>query len=162
MALSSDIAATYRGPGKVIARLLGYGIREDRALAMLMGGCFVMFIAQWPRLARDAHFSGGSVGEVIGGEFATMIFVLPLLFYLLAFAAHGLMRLLKGQGDSYNARLALFWSFLAVSPLILLQGLVAGFIGPGLQLELVKLLCWLVFLWFGFSGLRKAYWGAQG
>ncbi|NKX72530.1 YIP1 family protein, partial [Rhodobacteraceae bacterium R_SAG3] len=55
MAVTTDITATYRGPRKVIARLLAMGPREDRLLAFVMGACVLMFIAQMPRLAREAH-----------------------------------------------------------------------------------------------------------
>ncbi|MBC7180364.1 MAG: YIP1 family protein [Roseovarius sp.] len=53
---------------------------------------------------------------------------------------------------------ALFWAFLAASPLILLHGLVAGFVGPGPGLQAVGLLWLLVFLWFWVSGLIEAEW----
>jgi hypothetical protein len=43
--------------------------------------------------------------------------------------------------------------------LILLHGLVAGFVGPGVELQAVGLLWLLVFLWFWMSGLIEAEWG---
>ena len=54
MAITENILATYRDPSKVLIRLLSLGPREDRALAYLMGACILVFIAQWPKLARDA------------------------------------------------------------------------------------------------------------
>jgi len=45
---------------------------------------------------------------------------------------------------------------LAASPLVLLHGLVAGFIGPGPGLQGVGLIWLVVFLWFWLSGLRQA------
>ncbi|MER3352422.1 MAG: hypothetical protein RLQ73_00450, partial [Hoeflea sp. D1-CHI-28] len=59
----------------------------------------------------------------------------------------------------YGSRLALFWAFLAASPLLLLYGLVAGFIGPGAGLTGVGVGWVAVFLWFWLSNLREAEWG---
>ncbi|MBZ0123482.1 MAG: YIP1 family protein, partial [Roseovarius sp.] len=55
MPVTTDIVASYRGPRAVMRRLLAMGPNEGRALAILMAGCAVTFIGQWPRLARDAH-----------------------------------------------------------------------------------------------------------
>ncbi|MBT6542661.1 MAG: YIP1 family protein, partial [Rhodobacteraceae bacterium] len=55
MGVVSDIVATYRQPRRVMRRLLSMGKREDRALAFVMAGCTVVFMSQWPVLARQAH-----------------------------------------------------------------------------------------------------------
>ena len=159
MPVTSDIAATYRGPGRVLRRLLGMGTREDRALVILMAGCVVVFIAQWPRLAREAHLTGQDLYPLLGGTLMAWLFIAPLVFYALAFVSYGLLRALGGRLSGFDARLALFWAFLAASPLILLHGLVAGFIGPGLELKLIGALWLAVFLWFWIAGMRAAGWG---
>ncbi|MDU8911020.1 YIP1 family protein [Aestuariicoccus sp. MJ-SS9] len=156
MALTTDITATYRGPGAVMRRLLAMGQNEARALAFLMGACCVMFIAQWPRLAREAHLEGTELNMLLGASLMGLMFIAPLLFYLLAFVSHLVARLMRGQGTGYGARLALFWSLLAASPLILLHGLVAGFIGPGLELQIVGVVWFGVFLWFWLRALIVA------
>lgn len=160
MALTRDIPATYRGPRAVIRSLLALGPREDRALAYVMGACAVMFIAQWPRLSREAHLLGKDLNMEMGGALLGTVFILPLMLYVLAGAVHLIIRALRGQGSAYHSRLALFWALLASSPLALLYGLVAGFVGPGSQLQLIGVLWLGVFLWFWISGLREAYWGA--
>ena len=55
-----------------------------------------------------------------------------------------------------SGRSPLFWALLASSPLMLLHGLVAGFIGPGIQLQSVGLVWLAVFLWFWIRGLIAA------
>ncbi|NKX36750.1 YIP1 family protein [Rhodobacteraceae bacterium R_SAG4] len=159
MAVTADITATYRGPRKVIARLLAMGPREDRLLAFVMGACVLMFIAQMPRLAREAHLTGQELNMLLGGALLGIIFIAPLALYALAMISHFLMRMIGGQGDGYCGRLALFWAMLASSPLLLLNGLVAGFIGPGPALSAVGILWVVVFFWFWISGLIEAYWG---
>lgn len=162
MAVTRDIAATYRGPASVVRRLLGMGAREDRALAFLMSACAVMFIAQWPRIARDTYLAspdtwGDDLQMEIGGALLAMLCLAPLIFYTLAALVHAVARVIGGQGSPFASRLALFWALLAASPLALLNGLVAGFIGPGLQLQLVGLAWFVAFLWFWISGLREAH-----
>jgi len=156
MPVTGDIVATYRGPGRVIERLQANGVREDRALVFLMLGCTIVFIAQLPRLSREAHLSGQDLNMAMGGALLGWLFLAPLIFYALAGLSQLVARLLGGQGNGYGARLALFWALLAASPLLLLHGLVAGFIGPGPGLQAVGLIWLGVFLWFWVSGLRQA------
>ncbi|WP_299148001.1 YIP1 family protein [uncultured Tateyamaria sp.] len=152
MALTHNIAATYRGPGRVIRRLLDLGQREDRALAYLMGACALIFVAQLPRLSREAHLTGQDLDMLMGATLMAWLFIAPLLFYAIAFLVRGIGRVLGGRGDAYGARLALFWALFASTPLILLHGLVAGFVGPGLETQIVGLIWCCVFLWFWIGG----------
>lgn len=156
MPVTTDILATYRGPGRVIDRLLEMGQREDRALAILMAGCSMVFVAQMPRLAREAHLTGQELNMLLGGALLGWVVIAPLIFYVIAAASHVMAKLFGGRGEWYGARLALFWALLAASPLLLLQGLVAGFIGPGTELKIVGGLWVAVFSWFWISGLRQA------
>lgn len=156
MSIARDIAATYRGPGRVIRDVLAMGQREDRALAYVMGACALMFVAQLPRLAREAHLTGDDLNMLMGASLMGLIFIAPLMFYALGGLSHVIAKLLGGRGSFYTARMALFWALLAASPLILLHGLVAGFIGPGPQLTLVGAVWFIVFLWFWITGLVHA------
>ncbi|MCA1286929.1 YIP1 family protein [Salipiger bermudensis] len=156
MSLSREILATYRGPGKVVARLLSQGPREDRALMLVMAACALFFIAQMPALSRQAHLEETELNPLLGGALLAWLVLAPLLFYLVAFLSHLVAKLFGGKGSAYGARLALFWALLAATPLVLLNGLVAGLMGPGLQLTLVGLVWFAVFLWFWLSGLAAA------
>lgn len=156
MAITRNITATYRRPGKVVAGLLSLGRREDRALAYLMAGCLVVFIAQLPRLAREAHLTGEDLNMLMGASLMAWIFIAPLVLYVLAAVSHFVAKLFRGRGTHYGARLALFWALLASSPLMLLNGLVAGFIGPGLELQIVGFIWFTAFSWFWISGLLTA------
>lgn len=161
MPVTTDIVATYRGPRRVVRRLLDMGVREDRALMMLVVACIVVFVGQWPRLAREAHLTDQPLNPLLGGTLLAWVFIAPLLFYMIALISHGVARLARGQGTAYGARLALFWAFLASSPLILLHGLVAGFVGPGAGLQLVGIIWCGVFGWFWLSGLYEAEWSRK-
>ncbi|MCE0504635.1 YIP1 family protein [Roseivivax sp. GX 12232] len=159
MAVSTDILASYRGPGAVFRRRLAAGPREDRALALLMAACLLYFLSRLPALARQAHLAGEELNPLLGGALFGWIFIAPLVFYGLAALSHIVLRALGGRGSWYGARLALFWSLLAASPLVLLNGLVAGFIAEGPALTLVGLLWIGVFLWFWITGLKVAEYG---
>ncbi|WP_147105345.1 YIP1 family protein [Tateyamaria sp. syn59] len=152
MAITRNIGATYRGPGRVVRQLLSLGEREDRALAYLMASCVLIFIAQLPRLAREAHLTGEDLNMLMGASLMALIFIAPLLFYAIALLARVVGRVFGGTGTAYGARLALFWALLASSPLILLHGLVSGFIGPGMEKQAVGLIWFLVFMWFWIGG----------
>lgn len=157
MPFTQDIAATYRRPGRVVRRLVQAGPREDRALAILMGACVILFVAQWPRLSREAYLSGQDINGLLAGALAAWLLFAPLGFYFLAWLAHLLARLLRGRGPSFNARIALFWGLLAATPLGLLTGLVAGFIGPGPAFTLVGLIWIGVLFWFWIAGMLAVY-----
>ena len=83
-------------------KLLALGVREDRALAYLMGACLVMFVAQWPKLARQAHTSGEELDALLGANLMGFVFVAPLVFYIVAGIARGIGRLLGGSGTGYG------------------------------------------------------------
>ncbi len=164
MPVTSDIAATYRRPGTVVAEHLARGVSEPRALAFLFGACVLMFIAQWPGIARNAHLSNpdfvgnadtGLQAALAGALFSTVM-ILPLILYGVAALTQAFAWVIRRPIDGYAARLALFWALLASSPLALLNGLVEGFIGVGLELTLVGALWFGAFLWFWISGLRAA------
>ena len=160
MPVTTDIVATYKGPRRVMRRLLEMGTREDRALIILVAGCVVMFIGQWPKLAREAHLTDQALNPLLGATLMAWVFVAPLLFYALGLASHWAARALGGKGTAFGARLALFWALLAASPLVLLNGLVAGFVGPGAALQAVGIAWCVAFFWFWIAGLTEAEWGA--
>ena len=131
MALLHDIPMAYPHPRRIMARKLAGGVREDRAFAYLLGACGVFFVAQWPRLARQADLDATiSLEARLGGALMGWLVLAPLAMYGLAAVVHILTRPFRGQGSWFTSRLALFWSFLALSPLVLAHGIVAGVIGP--------------------------------
>lgn len=163
MSVTTDIVRTWRRPRTVIRDLLGQGRREDRAIVFLMISCFLIFVAQWPRLRRvsegyepspwpeDMNFEG-----MMTYTFFAAVIVLPLVMYGVAALSHLVAKLFGGKGSFYTARLALFWTLLAMSPLILFYGLVRGLIGPGDQATLVGGVGGLAFVIIWLACLREA------
>jgi hypothetical protein len=156
MAVTRDIVEAHWRPRPVMARLLAMGQREDRALAMLMGSCFLLFMAQWPYRARQAHETGGTLTDTIQHDAVGLIFVLPLLAYGLAALLRLVTRAFGGKADFYSARLALFWALLASSTGVVLAGMVKGFIGPGPGHTAVGAIWLVIFLWILINSLIEA------
>lgn len=130
------------------------GADDGLALTWLVVAAILFFIAQLPGLSRDLHLAEASdtfYPQALGRFFGVM--VAALVAYPLAALTHLVARAIGGKGRWLDARLALFWALLASAPLVLFQGLVAGFIGPGAQLTLVSVLTGIAFLWIWINGL---------
>jgi hypothetical protein len=156
MPVTTDIAASYRRPGKVMRDHLERGATEARALAFLMGSCLILFVAQWPGLARQAHLTETELTPQLAAALMATILILPLVLYTLAWITQLGSIAIRRPISGLAARLALFWALLASTPLVLLNGLVEGFIGEGLEQQIVGFLWFVIFLWFWISSLRAA------
>jgi hypothetical protein len=163
MPVTQDIMRTWRGPRRVMRDLLDQGRREDRAIAYLMISCFLIFVAQWPRLSRQAagfELAPGAevpaLDRLMAYEFLAWLMIWPLFLYILAALTHLVAKILGGKGDYYGARLALFWSMLATVPVLLLHGLMAGFVGPGPQTNLIGAIWVAAFTIIWVQSLREA------
>ena len=154
MSATGDIVQSYRSPRVVMRRHLARGISEGRVFIFLVAACLLVFIAQWPRLSREAFLDTTVPLEArLGAAMWGWLFVAPLIFYVIAWLSYLVARVIGGRGTAYGARLALFWSLLAVTPLWLLQGLVAGFIGEGPQLVVAGILLLAGFGWVWINSL---------
>lgn len=148
MSVTANILRSWREPRAVMRGLLAGGRREDRALMFLMGACFVIFLAQWPRLTRMAQEGAEApLQAMLGGALFAWLFIAPLLFYGIAALLRMLFVALRRPIGWYEARLALFWSLLAASPLWLLNGLMNGVVGQGLVTVIVGFAILAAFFW---------------
>ena len=150
MAVLSDIWRGWRDPAGLMRIKLGQG--EGAALAVVMGSCALIFVAQWPRLAREATLHPDVPMEArLGGALMGIVFVLPLILYAVAAASQLIARAIGRKVDGYGARVALFWALLCLTPLLFLHGLAQGFLGQGAAVSLLGL---LVLAGFGYLWLR--------
>ena len=163
MSISNDVLRAWVRPRAVMRRLLDAGERENRALAILMAGCLLIFVAQWPRLVRlsegidlPAGAEAQELSQLIAYSLVSWLIVWPLIFYIAAGITRILARVVRGKGTGYGARLAMFWAVLASSPAALLYGLLAGFNGETLGTQAVGAV-WLVgFVWIWIQSLRES------
>jgi hypothetical protein len=150
MGLISDIGLAWRAPGRLIRAKLAGGVREDRALALAMAVGLMVFVAQWPRLAREAHLDPLVPFDArMGGALLGAVFILPLILYLVAALSHLVARALGGGGSWFGARLTLFWAMLASTPAMLLHGLASALTGPGAVADMIGAIvaCGFLYLW---------------
>lgn len=82
------------------------------------------------------------------------LFLMPLVVMTMALVVQLLLRAFGTRIEGFESRLALVWALAAASPVMLLQGLTQGFMGPGPALTLVNLLAGAAFLVFWIAGLR--------
>lgn len=156
VSVTRDIPRAWLRPRVVMAEHLARGLRDDTAFVFLMVGCSLVFVSQLPRLSREAFLRGEDFMILMGGTLMAWVFLAPLLFYILALISHVAARLFGGRGTGLGARISLFWALLAVSPAMLLNGLTAGFIGPGPALSAVGLVTFAGFFWIWLSSLYVA------
>lgn len=147
--------------------LLDRGTREDRALAIVMGACFLMFLAQLPLLARLANLSTEAAAldaarpvldqnQLFGTAFVAWMMIAPLALYAIAWLSYLVLWVLRVQVTGYGVRLGLFWSFLAATPLALFLGLLQGLNGPGPGTQAVGFVWIGALLWFSVQTVREA------
>ena len=173
MSVTTDIPRAWIRPAQVMRERLTAGVDDRVAFVYVAVGSVLGFVAQLPALVRrarepDAAFetalreesaaNGLDVpADIVDAKFEALIsgallgwlFLMPLVLYGLAFLSHLVARLAGGRGTPLRARVALFWSFLATMPGLLLLGLTVGFVGPGPAQALVGLvtLCGFVWIW---------------
>ena len=150
MAIVPDIVKGWRDPAGLVRTKLGQG--EGTTLAVLIGACGLIFVAQWPRLAREAHLNPEVPLEaLLGAALLGLVFVLPLFFYGLAAVSRIVARGFGHRISGFGARVALFWAMLCLTPLLLLHGLAVGFLGQGAAVGALGL---LVLVGFGYLWVR--------
>ena len=156
MAVSTDVFRTWRRPRRVMRSLLAMGQREDRAIAYLMIGCFVLFISRLPALQRMAVLEEGDFTRDASYAFFGVMMILPLIFYGIAALSRLVTRAMGGGGTWFTARLALFWALLASTPMALFYGLLQGLNGDAPGTQIVGILWFVGFLVIWLQCLREA------
>ncbi len=144
--LTSEILTTYRYPRLSFERQLAKNVGDDRILFYGMLACFLAFVARIPSLYHDSMPSGSPpVYAVVSFHFAVSLLMAPLLLYSIAAVSHILARAFGGRGNWRSARLALFWTVLAMSPLVLFAGIVGVAAHPWISGTLLILIAILFF-----------------
>ncbi len=155
MAFLTDIVESWRRPAAVVRRHLDRGQSEPFAFTLLLAFLILAFIAQWPQVARvTAETPDVPVAPQMLGRAMALLATIPLWYALAALGRLG-ARAIGGRGTWYGARVALFWALCAVTPLVLLTGLVGGMIGPGVQLATIGVVTFVAFGLFWLVNLRE-------
>ncbi|WP_232962440.1 hypothetical protein [Paracoccus tegillarcae] len=127
----------------------------DRTLlVVLLAAMLIFLIAQAPGHARAAELDPSIPLEArISGAIMAVMFLMPVIAYAVAALVSALSRLTGRPLDPRHSRLALFWALLAISPAMLLSGLVAGFLGDGPALTLTRAVAGIGFVVIWGAGI---------
>jgi hypothetical protein len=148
MSVTRNIIRTYRDPAAVVRGLAQGDLREPQVMFFALLACGLIFVAQWPILSRAATLDPSVTFEQrMGGAMFGIMFLLPLMLYGLAAVLKLGLRLSGRKVPGIFARLALFWSLLAVTPLMLVQGGLSAFLGPVGVTQVFGFVVLLVFLY---------------
>ena len=90
----------------------------------------------------------------MAGALTAVLLMMPLVAYAVASLVALASRLTRWRLAAEDSRLALFWALLAISPAMLLAGLVEGLIGPGPALTITRLIAGIGFLFIWGGGIR--------
>jgi hypothetical protein len=155
MAVTTDILASWRAPRVGVRQHLARGVSEPFAFTLLLVFLILTIIGQWPVSGREAVLAQepSAMPRLLARALAVLA-TIPF-WYGLAALSRLIAKAFGGQGSWYSARIALFWALAVVSPLMLLQGLVAGMIGPGPGLWLIVVIVGLAFFWLWLTMLHE-------
>ena len=156
MSVVSNVLYTYRSPSKAFERMYARPDSEATSLGYLMGACFLTYVAQWPYLARQAHLEEFNLQTSLAASLLAWLLIAPLLLYTLAIVLYFFHKFFKGSKTSAQIRVGLFWSFLAATPLMMLFGLVKGFLGHGTAESIVGFFWFVAFFYFIFCAVLRA------
>lgn len=146
------ILQSWWAPRRVVRDLSG--MPESGKLVVLMAAMLIFLIAQAPLRAREAQLDPSVPFDArMGGAMLAVMFLMPLLAYGAASLTALVSRVTPWRLGGDDARLALFWALLAVAPAMLLWGLVAGLLGPGVPEVLSRSLVGIGFLGIWGAGI---------
>lgn len=156
MSVIRNMARTYRSPRAVTRGMIAQGIAEPQVLVFGLLSCGLIFVAQWPGLSRAATLDPSVTFEQrMGGALFAIMFILPLVLYGVAGLLQLAVRVMSGPVQGLHVRLVLFWSLLSVTPLMLVQGTLAAFLGATEAVTAFGFVVAAVFLYIVGAGLLE-------
>lgn len=148
MSLVANIGQAYRAPRAAFRQELDR-LREPRSLMIVVLFCLLSFIARMPEVSALSHLAEDDAetrSARFGAMFVATVLFAPLVLYVLGFVAHAILSLFGGRASWAEARLALFWSALVTSPLVLTGGVLKVF-SPDVGFLVAQILTAVVFFW---------------
>lgn len=155
MSLVQSIVQSYRNPTPVFQRMWAGGVEERTNLALVMGACATGFVSAWPGLSRQAFLTGEPLDQLMGGALLGWVMIAPLMLYVLSLILFFISRLWRSASDAAQVRRIVFWALVVSAPVLLLHGLVAGFIGAGTAKTLVGAVWMAVMIRTIIAGFRS-------
>lgn len=125
-----DALRAWGGFGASMRQQIALQPKEARILAYGLIACVIGFLASVPDALEQARglTEEDAIPAVLIGRLFGALFFAPLFFYAVAAIAGWVARLVGGDISHYHMRLALFWSLLVATPVLVvvrLSGLFA-------------------------------------
>ncbi len=123
-----EILRAYGGLRLSMRKQLDRNLGEEGLLALLVFGCFVVFLSFLPRLfATDLSQSPDqSIAAGVIMWFFVVMFFLPLLMYGIAWISHFVAKAFGATSSNKSARHALFWTLSVLSPILIAKAILAS------------------------------------
>ena len=123
-----EIINAYGGLRTSMRKQLDKNPGEEGLLALLVFGCFVIFLSFLPRLfATDlSQTPDQSIAGGIILWFFVVMFFLPLLMYGVAWMSHFIAMAFGATSSNKTARHALFWGLAVLSPILITKAMLSS------------------------------------
>lgn len=123
-----EIISAYGGLRASMRKQLDREPGEEHLLAVLVYGCFVVFLSFLPRLfATDlSQTPDQSIAAGLIMWFFVVMFFLPLALYGIAWISHFVAKAFGATNGSKTARHALFWALAVLSPVLIAKALIGS------------------------------------
>ncbi|MGE4610547.1 MAG: hypothetical protein AAED33_03965 [Paracoccaceae bacterium] len=123
-----EIINAYGGLRPSMRKQMDKNPGEEGLLALLVFGCFVIFLSFLPRLfATDlSQTPDQSMAAGIIMWFFVVMFFMPLVLYGVAWASHLIAKPFGATNGNKAARHALFWALSVVSPVLITKAMLSS------------------------------------
>jgi hypothetical protein len=119
------VARFFHDPRGAMRGVLASRPSEGRLLAYAFLAAGILLAGRIATLGLAARGSGVDLTPQIAAQAASMLFFVPIVYYLLAAVGTALAKLAGGQGGWRDGRAAFFWAALVSAPVGVLSGLAA-------------------------------------
>ncbi|MFT7524166.1 MAG: phosphoglycerol transferase MdoB-like AlkP superfamily enzyme, partial [Candidatus Paceibacteria bacterium] len=109
-------------------------------------------------LVHQAGNVEGPLQALMAGSLVASVFFAPIFFYVFAAFTALFAKFLGGKGTWQSARLALFWSLIAMQPLVLVTQVMAVQLGPNLITQGILMALAAFFTWVWYTGMKVSGW----
>ncbi|GHA42025.1 hypothetical protein GCM10008927_03100 [Amylibacter ulvae] len=161
MSLVGDIFQSVFTPRKIMRKQMDVGIREEQTLFYALFFGAMHLVSQMPNIAVKATKTEQSIANLTAMQFASSVFITPLVIYGIALVFHFIMRAFNGAGLGVQTRRAVFWAAIVSVPFMLISGIVNS-VAPFYYVLVAGVITTLVFAWVLAANLTEVHFPNSG
>lgn len=122
----------------------------------LLAACLITFLSTLPVSMRESLGSDISFESLMVAAFFAWVFIAPLAFYVVALVFWGGLWVFLSI-PSHQVRAVIFQAFFNTAPILLIFGIVRGYLGTGTPSLMIGAVWAGTLFWHLGLGLREAY-----